>query len=90
MKLILIPSILICLLGSPLFAQHEAFEERAVENSADILRKQAQSNSDQPGVSQIINQRTHSAPRGPKLNQEYLLGPGDKIEITVEGIPWDK
>jgi protein involved in polysaccharide export with SLBB domain len=87
MKLILISSILICLLGSPLFAQHEAFEERAVENSADILRKQAQSNSDQPGVSQIINQRTHSAPRGPKLNQEYLLGPGDKIEITVEGIP---
>jgi protein involved in polysaccharide export with SLBB domain len=87
MKIRLIFLILICFLGSPLLAQHNAPVEPTGLSPEDILLKQASSMQDPQTSLRDINKRIQVSPKLTKVDQEYLLGPGDKIELTVEGIP---
>lgn len=87
MKIKLISLILMCFLCSPLWAQHNASIEPAGLSPEDILLKQASSKQERQISSQDINKRIQALPKIAKVDHEYLLGPGDKIELTVEGIP---
>ena len=87
MKIRLISFILICFLSSSLLAQHSSTAEPSGSSPEEILIKQASTRQEQPSSASEINKRMLAAPRLAKVDQEYLLGPGDKIELTVEGIP---
>jgi len=87
MKSILISVLLIGFLGGPLLAQQNGSMEPVGSSPEDILRRQALSKQDQQSPVLNINKRIQSAPKLTRSDQEYLLGPGDKIELTVEGIP---
>ncbi|MBN1570667.1 MAG: polysaccharide biosynthesis/export family protein [Acidobacteria bacterium] len=87
MKSILTSLILICLLGGSLQAQQNISAEPEGASPEAILLKQASSKQDPPSPAQMINKRIISAPQMTGTDQNYLLGPGDKIELTVVGIP---
>lgn len=87
MKSILITVLLIGCLSGPLLAQQNGSMEPAGLSPEDILRRQALSKQDQQSPALNINKRIQSVPKWTRSDQEYLLGPGDKIELTVVGIP---
>jgi polysaccharide export outer membrane protein len=81
-------AILIFFIASPLLAQQSATGETAGLSAEDILLKQALNKQEkQQSPSQNLNERIRSLPKSPRIAQEYLLGPGDSIDLTVVGIP---
>ena len=87
MKFRLTLLILILFWESPLFSQMSSSTNSTDLSTEAILLKQATNKQTQPSPSQSLNERIRTLPRLPKSAQEYLLGPGDSIELTVVGIP---
>jgi polysaccharide biosynthesis/export protein len=79
--------ILILLMGSPLLAQQDTAAAPDGSSAADILMNQFRTQRDQQSVSQNLNERMKMIARPPKTINDYHLGPGDTIELTVVGIP---
>jgi polysaccharide export outer membrane protein len=79
--------ILTLCLASPLAAQSGASGEAAGSSAEDILLRRAQSKQYQQSSSDIIDERVQSPAILTSTLSEYLLGPGDVIELTVVGIP---
>lgn len=78
---------ILILCASSLPAQQDIISTPTGSTPADILLKQAQTKQDQQSSSQTLNERMKFMVRIPKTITDYLLGPGDVIEITVVGIP---
>ncbi len=79
--------VLILFLHGHLLAQKNDSTEPDGVSAEEILLKQAQTRHDQEGSPQNLNERMRSLARLTKTVNDYLLGPGDIIEITVVGIP---
>ncbi len=73
--------------SSSLLAQQDPVGAPAGSTPAEILLKQAQTRQEQQSSPQTLNERMKSLIRIPKTITDYLLGPGDVIELTVVGIP---
>jgi polysaccharide biosynthesis/export protein len=71
--------------GGTLLAQQKA--PGAAVSGEEILLKQALNRQERQGPSQNLNERIRSLPGFPKTAPEYLMGPGDSIMLTVDGIP---
>jgi polysaccharide biosynthesis/export protein len=83
MKLVLMHSFLIFLLAGSLFAQQPDRKHIPI-TMEEVLRRQAEGAA---AGSQIdINERLRSMSAAARFSQDYLLGPGDIIELTVFGI----
>lgn len=87
MKSILTSFFLICLCSGTLLAQENSPADPAGLSPEDILRRQAQSKQETASPAQKINRRLQFTTPIARSDREYLLGPGDKIELTVVGIP---
>jgi polysaccharide biosynthesis/export protein len=74
-------------LSGALLAQQNAPGAGAAISGEEILLKQALNKQEQQSPSQNLNERIRSLPGFPKTAPEYLMGPGDSIELTVAGIP---
>jgi polysaccharide export outer membrane protein len=83
----LIPFILTLCLASPLPAQKSASREPAGSSAEEILLRQARSKQSQQSPSEGLDERMQSQAIATSTLSEYLLGPGDVIELTVVGIP---
>jgi polysaccharide export outer membrane protein len=87
MRNIFFALILILFQVSPILAQSVASTEPSGLSPEGILLRQALNRQDAPNSSQRFNERMQSRIRLPKKNMDYLLGPGDILELTVVGIP---
>lgn len=87
MKFRLVLFVLIFFPVSPILAQKNAPIGPASLSPEDILLRQVQSKHDQQNPSQDLNEQVRSLFRLPRTITDYLLGPGDEIELTVVGIP---
>jgi polysaccharide biosynthesis/export protein len=87
MKNGLIPFILICCLASPLAAQKSTSVEPAGSLARDILLQQARNKQYEQSSYDTFDERMRSPARLTSTLNDYFLGPGDLIELTVAGIP---
>jgi polysaccharide biosynthesis/export protein len=83
MKLILIRGLLILYAAGALFAQQDD-RKRIPITMEDVLRQQTVA---LPSKSSIdANERLRAMSGAARFSQDYLLGPGDVVEVTVFGI----
>jgi polysaccharide biosynthesis/export protein len=79
--------ILILIPASPLMAETSAIANSAIQSPEEILLMQAKRKQNPEEFNQNINERVKSLALMPKTIMDYLLGPGDSIELSVVGIP---
>ncbi len=80
MKVVFIRGLLLLAVAGCLFAQ-QANRRHIPITIEDILRQQAE-----PKSQNELNERLRSMAAVTRFSQDYLLGPGDVIEVTVFGI----
>jgi polysaccharide biosynthesis/export protein len=69
-----------------LFAQQDP-DPQSAGSAEEILLRQAQNKQESQTSPQNLNEQIKRMVKPPKAVGEYLLGPGDVIELTVAGIP---
>lgn len=83
----LMSAVMVLLLCSPLFAQTSGPAESSDLSADEILIRQALGKPTQQNSHETLNEQMQALASLPKSATDYLLGPGDVIEVTVVGIP---